>query len=96
MSKGLNTTVVLGGTILALFAVGTGANAQSANEYGNGAGKSVVEWEAGSDGQVPVFKSPRREPRSSYSETVQERNQSTSATGDTGSASPKRKVRSGD
>ena len=96
MSKGLNTTVFVGGTILALFAVGTGANAQGANEYGYGAGKPIVEWETGSDGQVPVFKSPRREPRVSYSETVQERSQSTSATGDTGATSPKRKVRSGD
>ena len=96
MSKGLNTTIALGGAMLALFAGGTGAGAQSVNEYGNAAGKPAVEWEAGSDGQVPVFRSPLGEARGSYRETVEERNQSTSATGDTGGASPQRKVRSGD
>jgi hypothetical protein len=81
MSKGLNTTIALGGAMLALIAVGTGASAQGA------------KWDLGAPDPMAITW-PREEPAQPYRETVEEeRNQPTNATGD---AAPERKVRSRD
>lgn len=96
MSMGLKTTIALGGTLLTLMAVNTGANAQGANEYGNASGQPRIEWHEDTGPDGPVTFKRRGEERETYRETVEERNRSTSATGDAGSVAPKRKVRSGD
>jgi hypothetical protein len=80
MSKGLNTTIALGGAMLALMAVGMGASAQGA------------KWDLGAPDPMAITW-PREERTQPYRETVEERNQPTIATGD---AAPGRKVRSRD
>jgi hypothetical protein len=91
MSKGLKTTIALGGMMLAM-AAGTGAMAQGAKEYGNTQG---AEWDLGAPDPMAITW-PRVERAQPYSETVQGRNEPTTATGYVGDVSPKRKVRSGD
>lgn len=80
MSKGLNTTIALGGAMLALIAVGTGASAQGA------------KWDLGAPDPMAITW-PHEERAQPHRETVEERNQPTNATGD---AAPGRKVRSRD
>ena len=92
MSKGLNTTIALGGAMLALMAVSTGASAQGASEYGNSVAQPAVEWDLGAPDPMAITW-PREERARPYRETVEERSETTSATGH---ASPARKVRSGD
>ena len=92
MSKGLNTTIALGGAMLAFIMANAGASAQGANEYGNAAGQPVVNWDIGGPDPMAITW-PGEEPVQPRREIVQERNQPTSASGD---VSPRRKVRSGD
>ena len=92
MSKGLNTTIALGGAMLALMAVSTGAGAQGASEYGNSVAQPAVEWDLGAPDPMAITW-PREKRAQPYRETVEERNKTTSSTGH---ASQARKVRSGD
>jgi hypothetical protein len=95
MSKGLKTTIALGGTMLAIMAAGSGAIAQCANDHRNAAGQHGVEWDLGGPDPMAITWPGEERPHASCV-TVEEQNQPTSATGDVGDASPKRKVRSGE
>ena len=76
MSKGLNTTIALGGAMLALMAVSTGAGAQNASEYGNSAAQPAVKWDLGAPDPMAITW-PREDRARPYRETVAERNETT-------------------